>query len=174
MVIRQSEGGLDRLVAAVAEVRFGLLQEAVVEPTGLFGQLRKPEEVSLRGRHRLAEVSDFVNEVRCVALIAGNAMGGVFGFAEKVLHFACGMATEAVRSVLFGAAFELKNRMFDEGLRYFGVVTVCGLDGVRVGFGGAVAGFTTLDIGLVGKRQLGVSRFIEFDQLVFVATAAGI
>ena len=64
VVIRKGELSLDRLVAAVAEVRFGLLQQAVMKPPCLVRQLRKLEEVGLWRRHGLTEVPDLVYQVR--------------------------------------------------------------------------------------------------------------
>jgi len=57
-------------------------------------------------------------------------VGGVLGFAKEVLHLAGGMATEAVRGVLFGAALEGKDRVLDESFRNLGIIAV-GLPGPR-------------------------------------------
>ena len=101
-------------------------------------------------------------------------MGGVLGFAKEVLHLAGGMATEAVRGVLFGAALERKDRVLDESFRNLGIIAVGCLNRVRVGFRRAVAGLATLDIRLIGKSELRMSGLIELDQLILVATTAGI
>jgi hypothetical protein len=53
----------------------------------------------------------FVNEVRGVALIAGDAMSGVFGVLKKFLLFAGDVAGKTARRVFIGGAAESKDRM---------------------------------------------------------------
>jgi cyclic lactone autoinducer peptide len=53
----------------------------------------------------------FVNEVRAVALIAGNAMSSVFGVFEKFLLFAGDVAGQTACRVFSGRATKSKDRV---------------------------------------------------------------
>ena len=64
--------------------------------------------------------------------------------------------------------------MIFQRLRCRGVVAVCSLNGVRMRFGWAVAGFATVDVILAGENEVRVTRFLELDHLVFVAVSAAL
>ncbi len=107
MVLRKRKFRLNRLVASEAQRRFGLLQQAVVQPASLVGQLRKLKEIGLRVLHiALARILNLVHKVCRVALIAGNAVAGMFGVFEKLLLFAADVAGEAARGIFRGRAFK--------------------------------------------------------------------
>ena len=104
-MLGQSKLRLDRLMAAVAQSRLRFLQEAVVQPASLVGQLRKLKEMRLGiDRIAFAEVLYIVYEVRRVALIAGDAVAGMFGMREKLLLFAADVAGKAAAGIFFRRA----------------------------------------------------------------------
>jgi len=83
-----------------------------VQPARFIRQLRQLEEIGLWiGHIALAQVFHSIDQVRRMALVAGNAVARVFGFAEEILHLAGGVAAEAMRGVLLGAAVEREDRM---------------------------------------------------------------
>lgn len=113
MMLWQGELGLNGEMAGKAQRRLRLFQEAVVQPAGFVGQPGHLKEMSLR----IAQISAaavilyLLNEVRGVALIAGNAMSSVFGVFEKFLLFAGDVAGETAGRVFSGGATESKDRM---------------------------------------------------------------
>lgn len=112
MVLRQGELGLNGEMASKAERGLRLFQETVVQPTGFVGQPGHLKEMSLRiGQISAAMILYFVNEVRAVALITGDAMSSVFGVFEKFLLFAGDVAGQTARRVFIGGATKSKDRM---------------------------------------------------------------
>ena len=90
MMLWQGELGLNGEMTGKAQRGLRLLQEAVVQPTGFVGQPGYLKEVCLR----IAQIGAatvilyFLNEVRGVALVAGDVVSGVLGMFEKFLLFA--------------------------------------------------------------------------------------
>ena len=114
MVLRQCELGLNAEMAGKAQRGLRLFQEAVVQPAGFVGQPGHLKEMSLRiGQISAAMILYFVNEVRAVALITGDAMSSVFGVFEKFLLFAGDVAGQTARRVFIGGATKSKDRMVD-------------------------------------------------------------
>lgn len=175
MVLGQRELRLHRPVAGKARRGLSLLQEAVVQPAGLFGDFRNLEEVALRGEQRaLALVLHFLDQVRAVALTAGNAVPGVGRVFEQFLLLAGGVAREAARGVLLGASFEGKYGMVGKRLGDFGVISVGRLHGVAVRFARAVAGLASANVIDAGENQMRVAGFFVFNGFRFVAVAASL
>ena len=114
MVRRQCELGLNAEVAGKAQRGLRLFQETVVQPAVFVGQPGHLKEMSLRiGQISAAMILYFVNEVRRVALIAGDAMSSVFGVFEKFLLFAGDVAGQTACRVFSGRATKSKDRMVD-------------------------------------------------------------
>src|ERR1700719_1290059 len=114
MVLRQCELGLNREMAGKAQRGLRLFQEAVVQPAGFVGEPGHLKEMSLRvGQISAAVIFYFLNEVRTVALIAGDAMSSVFGVFEKFLLFAGDVAGQTACRVFSGRATKSKDRMVD-------------------------------------------------------------
>ena len=84
-----------------------------MQPTGFVVQPGHLEEMSLRIAQTCAAavILYFLNEVRGVALIAGDAMSSVFGVFEKFLLFAGDVAGQAACRVFRGRATESEDRM---------------------------------------------------------------
>ena len=83
------EGGADVAVALVAEVGLILFEQATIQPAILFGQRRQGEELCLRALDGLAfRIVRRRDEVRCVAILAGDAVQRVAGMIELRLLFA--------------------------------------------------------------------------------------
>ena len=112
MVLRQCELGLNAEMAGKAQRGLRLFEEAVVQPAGFVGQPGHLKEMSLRiGQIPAAMILYFVNEVRAVTLITGDAMSSVFGVFEKFLLFAGDVAGQTARRVFIGGATKSKDRM---------------------------------------------------------------
>ena len=107
VVFRQGKLCLNRLVAPEAKCRLRLLQQAVMQPASLVGQLRQLKEIRLRVLQiALAQIFNFVHKVRGMALIAGNAVARMFGVFEKLLLLAADVAGEAARGIFRRRALE--------------------------------------------------------------------
>ena len=144
-----------------------------MQPASLVGQLRDLKEIRLRmAQIAFAQVLYFVHQMRCVALVAGNAVAGMFGVFEKLLLLAADVAGEAARGIFRGGALERKQRVFFQRFGDVGIVTVRGLHRIGVRFRGTVAGFTALDVILVGENELRVARLFILDRFFFVAALA--
>jgi hypothetical protein len=156
MVLRQCKLGLNREMAGKAQRGLRLLQETVVQPTGFLGQPGHLEEMRLR----IAQISAaavilyFLNQVRGVALIAGNAMSGVFGMFEKFLLFAGNVAAQTTRRVFIGGATKSEHRVVEQSFGGGGIVAMRGLNSVGVRLRGTMAAFTTVNIFLFREHQL--------------------
>ena len=113
MVLRQCELGLNREMAGKAQGGLRLFQEAVVQPAGFVGEPGYLKEVRLRIAQICAAtvILYFLNQVRSVALIAGNAMSSVFGVFEKFLLFAGDVAGQTAGRVFGGRATKSKDRV---------------------------------------------------------------
>ena len=112
MMLRQGELGLNGEMAGKAQRWLRLFQETVVQPTGFVGQPGYLKKVSLWiDQISAAVILYFFNEVRGVALIAGDAMSGVFRVFEKFLLFAGDVAGKTARRVFGGGASERKDRV---------------------------------------------------------------
>lgn len=113
MVLRQSELGLNREMACKAQRGLRLFQEAVVQPTGFVRQPGHLKEVSLRIAQirAAAMILYLLNEVRRVALIAGDAMSSVFRVFEKFLRFAGDVAGQTACRVFRSGAAKSEDRM---------------------------------------------------------------
>src|SRR5579871_3133640 len=144
-----------------------------MQPTRFVGDLRHLEEMRLRiWLAALARVLYFVDEMRHVALIARNAVAGVFRVLEKVLLFAAGVASQAARSVFRRVGIERKNRMFFQRLGDFGVVAMRRLHRIGMRLPWTVAAFTALYVVLAGEGDLGVVGFAELGSFTLVASGA--
>ena len=173
MMVRQREFGLDGEVAREAKRRLSLFEQAVVEPASFFTNLRKLEEMRLRvGRIALAVIFHFVDQMRGVALIAGDAVAGMFRVREKFLLLAGGMAREATSGIFVSRAAKSEQRMIFQSFRGGGIVTMSSLNGIGVPLGWAVAGFAAANVVFARKNQLGVSGFAVFRGDFLVAALA--
>jgi len=149
---RQGELRLNGQVARKAECRFRLLQETVMQPAGFVSKPRQLKKIPLRiAQIPFAVVFHFVNEMRGMALIAGDAVASVFGVFEKLLLFAGDVAGKAARGVFRWGTMKGEDRMVGERLGCSGVVAVRGLDSVGVGFGRTMTTFAAVNVVLAGK-----------------------
>ena len=143
-------------------------------PAIFFGGLWELEKIALGiAQVTLARILYFAYEVNRVALVAGDAVAGVFRMVEEILLLAGVMAGEAAGGVFFRLAVKSKNGMFHQGLGCFSVVAVRCLDCVAVRFSRTVAGFATVDIILARENDLGVTCLFILQGFVLVAVLAG-
>lgn len=167
--------GLNRLVAAVANLRFGLLQQAVVQPAVFVRQLRQLIKVKLRGSHgALAGVFHRVHKVRGVAIPAENAVSGMGGMLEQLLLLTRCMAGQAPRHVFIRRALEGKYRMVFHGLGDLRIIPMRRLDRIAVRLPWTVARLAAADVIGSGESQFGVARLFIFDCFMLVAIPAGV
>jgi hypothetical protein len=83
VMLRLRELCLDRLMAGEAERRLGQFEQTVVPPTVFFCELGQVEKIALGiAQVTLTQVLHFVDEVRGVALAAGNSVPGMLGMLE--------------------------------------------------------------------------------------------
>src|ERR1700686_1901599 len=175
MVVGQSKLRLNGQVAGEAKRRFGLLEQTVVKPAGVVGKAWQLKEIGLRIRQiAFAAVLYGVHQVSGVALIAREAVAGVFRVRKKVLLFAGDMAAKAGRGILFWRAPKREKPKTLEGLGRRGVVAVRGLDRIRVGFRRTVAGLATDDVVLAGENQFRVTGLRILDSFALVAVPAAL
>ena len=99
--------GLDITVTLVAEFRLRLHQLAVVQPTVLLGKLGHVEEITLGGADRFgSRVASSFDQMRGVAVVAGDSMLNVTGVAEILLIPAALMTHQTAFGILFGIPVE--------------------------------------------------------------------
>jgi hypothetical protein len=152
VMLGQSKLRLHGEVAGVAQRGFGALQQAVVQPARLVGQLRKLEEIGLGiTQETFAVVFHFIDQVRGVALIAGDAVAGVLRVREKLLLLAGVVAGQAARSVFVRGSLKGEQGVIEQRFRGGRVVAMSRLDGVGVGLRRAVTGLAAVDIVLARK-----------------------
>ena len=167
--------GLNRLMATEAERRLGLFQQAGAQPAVFFADLGELEEIGLRIRQaRLARVLYFIHQMGRVALTAGYTVGGMLGMFEPLLLLARDMARQAAGSVFLCRTFKRKNRVRNHRLGNFSIVAVRRLDGVAMRFSRTVTRFTTVNIVLAWKNDLGVTGLLVFDRFALMAVLAGL
>ena len=173
MMIRQREFGLHGLMACEAERWFRLLQQAVVQPARLVGDLRQLEEMRLRIAHIApAVVFDLVDQMGGVALIAGNPVARMFRVCEELLLFAGDMAGQTARRVFIGCPTKREQGKIFQRFGGRCVVTVRSLYSVGVRFCGPMASLATLDVFLIRENQFRVSGLSVFGSNFFVAAFA--
>ena len=134
-----------------AQIRLGLLQQAVVQPARRFRKLRNLEESRLRVRKAaLALIFDLFHQVGRMAFVAGDARRRVLRVGKRFLLLAGDVAGQAAFRVFLGTAVEREDQL---GARHFlGRVARRILFGIRMSFAGAVAGFAS---GNAGRRRSG-------------------
>src|SRR5947209_5300102 len=112
VVSGQGKPGLDGQVATETKLRLPLSQQALVQPSLLFGQGRGPEKISLRQRWFGREFPPRRDEqMGRMAFLAGNTHELVLGAIEQALIVAAAMAIQAAGGVVGGLTFEAPDEL---------------------------------------------------------------
>lgn len=160
-------------MAREAQRRLRLLQQAVVQPARFVGQLGELKKFGLWiTQTSPAVVLYLVDEMRGVALVAGNPVPRVLGVFEEFLLFAGDVAGKTARGVFGGGSFKSEEREVVQCLCCGGVITVRCLDGIGMSFRWAVAALAPVNVILSREDQLGVAGFSVLSGYFLVAGGA--